>query len=238
MGLNFKGLGIRLLGVLLPRTCVHCAEDLPAASERPLCADCLAALERPGPPLCGRCGLPLRSAEVCRSCRGPRPPFDLARSAFLFNPPLRSLLHAFKYSGRRDLARPLALMMASELALLEELTPFRTVLPVPLHPSRERRRGYNQSALLARGLAEAAGLSFAEDLLTRERETRPQVDLKRRERLENVRWAFRAAPGAAGGSFLLVDDVATTLATAGDAARALKEAGAAAAAVFTLAREP
>jgi len=238
VGLNLKGLGIKLLGVLLPRTCAHCAEDLPAASEHALCAECLAGLERPEPPLCGRCGLPLPPSGGCRSCRGPRPSFDLARAAFLFNPPLRSALHAFKYSGRRDLARPLALMMAAELARRPELSGFRTLLPVPLHPSRERRRGYNQSALLARELAEAAGLSFESGLLSRERETRPQVDLKRKERLENVRGAFRASSGAAGGSFLLVDDVATTLATAGDAARALKGAGAAAAAVFTLAREP
>ncbi|KAF0127122.1 MAG: phosphoribosyltransferase [Elusimicrobia bacterium] len=225
-----------LLNALLPRTCAHCAEDLPAGTEQPLCGACLTSLERPAGPLCPVCGLPGADGP-CPACREAPRPFDLARSAFLFTPPLRSLTHAFKYSGRTSLARPLALLMAAELPRCPELGTFDAVVPVPLHPSRERRRGYNQAALLARELAGLSGSSFEPGAVRRVRETRPQVDLRRRERLENVRGAFEAGPGAKGRRFLVVDDVATTLATAGDAARALKEAGAAGAAVFTLARE-
>lgn len=237
MRIRLKTIGGLLLNALLPRTCAHCAEDLPAATDQPLCAACLSSLERPAGPLCPVCGLPGEPGP-CGACRESPRPFDLARSAFLFTPPLRSLAHAFKYSGRTALARPLALMMAAELPRCPELGIFDAVVPVPLHPSRERRRGYNQAALLARELAELAGYSFEPGAVRRVRETRPQVDLRRRERLENVRGAFEAASSARGRRFLVVDDVATTLATAGETARALKEAGASGAAVFTLAREP
>lgn len=237
MRIRLKNIGGLLLNALLPRTCGHCAEDLPAASEQPLCAACLSSLERPAGPLCPACGLPSAEGE-CSACRLSPRPFDLARSAFLFTPALRSLTHAFKYSDRTALARPLALMMAAELIRYPELGSFDAVTPVPLHPARERRRGYNQAALLARELADLAGLAFEPGASKRVRETRPQVDLRRRERLENVRGAFEAGPGAKGRRFLVVDDVATTLATAGEAARALKDAGASGAAVFTLAREP
>ncbi len=237
MRIRLKTIGGLLLNALLPRTCAHCAEDLRAASDLPLCAACLAALERPAAPLCPACGLP-SGGGPCAACRASARPFDLARSAFLFTPPLRSLAHAFKYSGKKALARPLALLMAAELLRYPELADFDAVVPVPLHPSRERRRGYNQAALLARELAELSGLAFEPAAVGRTRETRPQVDLRRRERLENVRGAFEAAPAAGGRRFLVVDDVATTLATAGEVARALKKAGAARAAVFTLAREP
>ncbi|MDQ7772346.1 MAG: ComF family protein [Elusimicrobiales bacterium] len=237
MRIRLKTIGAIILNALLPRTCVHCAEDLPAGTEQPLCWACLSSLERPEEPLCPACGLPGEEGP-CAACRAAARPFDVARSAFLFTPPVRSLTHAFKYSGRRALARPLALLMAAELARRPELSGFDAVAPVPLHPSRERRRGYNQAALLARELAGVSGLAFEPGALRRVRATRPQVDLRRKERLENVRGAFEAGPAAGGRRFLVVDDVATTLATAGEAARALKEAGAAGAAVFTLAREP
>lgn len=237
MRIRLKTIGALLLNALLPRTCVHCAEDLPAGTEYPLCGACLSSLERPGEPSCPVCGLPGRGS-ACAACRERPRPFDLARAAFLFNPPLRSLAHAFKYSGRRALARPLALLMAAELARRPELSGFDAVVPVPLHPARERRRGYNQAALLAGELAGISDSSFEPGAVRRVRETRPQVDLSRRERLENVRGAFAAGAPARGRRFLIVDDVATTLATAGEVARALKEAGAAGTAVFTLAREP
>ncbi len=237
MRIRLRDIGSLLLNALLPRTCAHCAEDLPAGSGQPLCVACLSSLERPAEPFCPVCGMPGPGA-ACAPCRRSPRPFDLARAAFLFNPPLRSLAHAFKYSGARALARPLSLLMAAELARRPELSGFDAVVPVPLHPDRERRRGYNQAALLAGELAELSAYSFEPGAVRRVRATRPQVDLSRRERLENVRGAFAAGPAARGRRFLIVDDVATTLATAGEVAWALKEAGAAGAAVFTLAREP
>lgn len=237
MRIRLKKIGGLLLNVLLPRTCAHCAEDLARGTDQPLCGTCLSSLERPGGRLCPVCGVPSGEGPCAACLRSPRP-FDLARSAFLFTPPLRSLVHAMKYSGRTALARPLALMMAAELLRYPELGDFDAVAPVPLHPSRERRRGYNQAALLARELAELSGKAYEPGILARTRETRPQVDLRRAERLENVRGVFEAGKPARGRRFLVVDDVATTLATAGEAARALKDAGASGAAVFTLAREP
>ena len=112
------------------------------------------------------------------------------------------------------------------------------VCPVPLHPRRQRERGFNQSELLARSLAAHFGAELAPHLLARVRDTAPQIDLPRAERQANVRGAF-AVPKpekAAGKSVLVVDDVFTTGATLRECARVLRRAGASRVLIFTLAR--
>jgi ComF family protein len=107
---------------------------------------------------------------------------------------------------------------------------------VPLHPDRQRERGFNQSDLLAHAMADPLGLSVRADLLQRVRPTRPQVGLARQERLQNVADAFRARPEVEGGRWLLVDDVCTTSATLEACAQALRLRGAGAVWAITLAR--
>ncbi|MGH2543928.1 MAG: ComF family protein, partial [Ardenticatenaceae bacterium] len=110
------------------------------------------------------------------------------------------------------------------------------LLPIPLHSMRLRERGFNQSALLAEVMAAALLYPVRDDLLWRERATAPQVGLKPEERQRNVQGAFRAVPDAAGGAWLLVDDVCTTGATLEASAHALRAQGARAVWAITLAR--
>jgi len=160
------------------------------------------------------------------------------RSAFLFEEPIRSAIHALKYRGGAQvievLARPFtqawrALDMTSDL-----------LVPVPLHKRREARRGYNQALVLAQALGAQLQLPTASRALQRVRDTASQTHLNRAARHRNVADAFAVFPGLdlAGLVITLVDDVATTGATLNACAVVLLEAGAKAVNAFTLARAP
>ena len=235
--------GKYLLHALLPRTCAHCAEDLHYLDPGPLCPDCRGGLEPAAGLLCLKCGLPLPDGgELCFNCRKRKSAgaAALVRSAFVFNPQLRSLIHAFKYRGRRGLSEPLGLEMVRAYDSRPELRPYLFALPVPLFAEKERERGFNQSALLAGVLARERKLFLLENAAERTRDTPSQTGLSKEQRRGNISGAFRVSRAelVRGRRILIVDDVATTLATAEELAKVLLEAGAAAVAVFTLAREP
>jgi ComF family protein len=189
----------------------------------PTCAVCLQVTAGPG------------GEAVCRDCQrrlGPAPvPFRIGelevRAAFEHRGAGRALIHALKYGGRRDVA---GVISGSALAGFEQYgwPGCELLVPVPLHPRRQRRRGYNQSHVLARALGELLGLEVI-DGLRRVRSTISQTRLSATERHENLREAF--APGRRadifrGRSVLLVDDVVTTGATLLEAARVLRRTGA------------
>jgi ComF family protein len=148
--------------------------------------------------------------------------------------PLRDAVHALKYRNQTALAAPLGAILTAHLEDGGDL-PLDGLLPVPLHPEREKERGYNHSHLIASAMT-PTGVPLRADLLHRQRATPPQVGLSRDERLTNVSGAFRASPDAAGGSWLLIDDVCTTGATLEACASALRAAGAVAVYAITLTR--
>ncbi|NPA90080.1 MAG: ComF family protein [Chloroflexi bacterium] len=202
-----------------------------------LCDTCLAHFEAIGPPYCRKCGQPLEEGDLCSMCRRGRfHHLDWARSAAVFQSPLREAVHDFKYQSNTRLAEPLARYMEDHLPA--EILDVDALIPVPLHPKRHRERGYNQAALLARHLSRATHIPVREDILVRVRYTRPQVNLGFRERIANMEGAFAVVDSAPvrGRSFLLIDDVMTSGSTLEACARALKEAGAARVIAYTLAR--
>jgi ComF family protein len=156
----------------------------------------------------------------------------------LYGDLVREAIHAFKFGGRRGLANPLGDLLAGVgLSALPGAAP-DALVPVPLHPRRARERGYDQALLLAGRLERAWGVPVVADVLLRAVPTRPQTDLDAAARRRNVRDAFavRRAEPIAGRHIVLVDDVLTTGATAGECARTLYGAGAAAVGVLTVAR--
>jgi len=243
MKIDLTKIGRYLLHVLLPKTCAHCGEDLHYLAVEPLCPACRGSLEPITGLICRKCGSPLESGgEYCFNCRGhknARLKAALVRSAFSFNPELRSLIHAFKYRGRTDLAEPLGMELGRAYDRHPELKDYNFVIPVPLFADKERERGFNQSELLAGVLAREKRLFLLKGAVERVRNTPSQTGLSKEARLENVKAAFKAVKPELlrGRRVLIVDDVATTLATAGELARALEDAGAAGTAVLTLARE-
>lgn len=238
----------RLLHLLLPDPCLGCGTTLAAASPFALCLACRGRLRRHRPG-CPRCGRPLpggrRLPDRCGACRRRAPAFAHCLAPWSYGPPLDAVIHALKY-GRRPhlgqrLAAPLADWLLAAPAGARIAAAAEMVVPVPLHPLRHLRRGYNQATALARPLARRLGLPCRHPLL-RHRSTPPQSRLPRELRRTNVRGAFVALPGAArrlgGRRVLLVDDVATTGATLEAAADTLRLAGARSVTALVLARTP
>ncbi len=195
-------------------------------------------------PLCRQCGYAFSSESVpkenalCGACRRGLFIFDWARSHAGFEDPLKEIIHQFKYGSHRSLAKPLArLLFSVYLANIESLRA-AIVVPVPLHRSRQRERGFNQARELARYFCRLAQIPLYSDLLQRARATQIQAGLSRRERRINLRGAFAVSKRDAvkDKSVLLIDDVFTTGATLNECARILKSEGATRINVLTLAR--
>lgn len=229
---------IAALDLVFPPLCPVCREILGAGRRDPLCGACWRDIDRIAPPWCRCCGLPQGIEGLCGGCRHRRPPFAYARAAARYGGLVREAIHAFKFGGRRGLADPLGDLLAGiGLSSLPGAAP-DLLVPVPLHRRRERERGYNQALLVARRLERAWGVPVAAGALVRLTATVPQADLDAAARRRNVRGAFEVirAEAITGRHVVLVDDVFTTGATAGECARSLSRAGASAVGVLTIAR--
>ena len=221
---------------LWPEICAHYREDLPRGAGEPLCRTCRPKLVPSEPPFCLRCAAPVKAYRThCRSCASRLHACGLIRSAFLYQGPAVSVVHAFKYRGRRPAGEAAGAWMAQAWGRFPELGKPDALVPVPLHPRRLRRRGYNQALLLAERLSAATGIPLRE-MLRRRQDTKPQWALGRRQRLKNLEGAFEAEP-ARGARLLLVDDVCTSSASLEACARALQEAEAAWVRAFVFARQ-
>lgn len=226
--------GRALLDLIYPPRCPGCGRMGVL-----FCDACQAKIEPLHVVACLRCGRPISGGAVCFDCRRPPSPLDDVAATAVFGDPLRPAIHALKYENVRDLARPLGARMAAFWPAAwrpgEPGAP-DLIIPVPLHGSRVRERGYNQSALLTRVLGPAAGIPIHEKTLTRRRATRPQVGLDAAGRRENVAGAFAVRSNVEGRRIVLVDDVCTTGATLEACAAALKAAGAVVVWGYTLSR--
>jgi ComF family protein len=218
-----------LLSVLLAPACAACAAPLERPTRGAVCDACWGSIAPLAPPLCDTCGAPLpawRTVSLplarCARCRRRRSQVARARAAGVYEGALRAIVHALKYDGRRSLARPLAALMRERGG--DVLEGADAAVPVPLHPSRRRERGFNQALDLARRLE-----LRVVPAVRRTRPTLPQVGLPAGQRHRNVRGAFaptRHARALEGRTVVLIDDVSTTGATLEACARVLRACGA------------
>ncbi|MHA7776281.1 ComF family protein [Roseibium sp. M-1] len=228
------------LDLVLPKRCL-CCDARTASADNGLCAACwqqMTFLERPW---CQRLGTPF-AYDVGEDAWSPAaiaspPVFDRLRAVAYYEGPARQMVHALKFSARRELARPMARWMAR--AGEELLTPDSLLVPVPLHWMRLLSRRFNQSADLAREVAVAAGGHYEPGLLKRHKRTRRQVGLPAKDRRRNVRKAFAVDASRAGllqgRHVVLIDDVMTTGSTVTACCNCLTSAGAASVDVLTFA---
>lgn len=226
---------------MFPDDCRICQQPLHGWTRIPVCAGCL---KSPAPHeadyFCSSCNTPFVNAwplddkGVCTACRSGLQRFDTAASFGLYEGGLRTLIHLYKYSGMKPLARTLAAYLERALSVDQ---PIDAVVPVPLYWRRKWARGFNQSELLAREVAKHRKLPLI-DALWRKKATAAQAGLSSAGRRRNVAGVFFARRGAnvTGKRILLIDDVMTTGATASACAAALKRAGAKSVSLLTLAR--
>ncbi|MEO0509655.1 MAG: ComF family protein [Verrucomicrobiota bacterium] len=220
------------MDVFFPKSCVACGSGVENSDYEYLCAHCARELFLAEKPNCRVCGYPfhgiLAGPQICPHCAELDPAFDEGKTLFLAKGPGRALIHDLKYhSGFYVFSDILRMIERSEdyKAYLEGAV----LVPVPLHASKLRERGYNQSERIARALAEATKSSKVANLLERTKFTQTQTRLNREARNRNVKNAFALRPDAVVMptlQYILVDDVFTTGATINACAYALRDAGA------------
>jgi ComF family protein len=218
--------------LVYPGHCLLCGQSLPPAGAH-FCAACREALFVDPLPSCPRCAATVGPYAVlhgqCVNCRHEPYHFDQAMRLGPYDGPVKDAIVRTKRPEGEGLAELLGELWGERDGEKLSQLALDAVVPVPLHWWRRLCRGYNQSAAVARGLAQRLRLPCRPGWLRRVRYQRSQVGLSGPERRANVLGAFGARHRAhlAGRSVLLVDDVMTTGATASEAARALKEGGAA-----------
>jgi ComF family protein len=218
--------------VVFPPVCVQCRGLVEDSGYRHLCLRCAEQLAIVSPPCCTTCGHPfygeVHGERLCPHCEELAPAFREGRTAVLLKGPARTLVHELKYHralyGLDDIG-----MVFRRTPGLAEFVRDAVLVPVPLHPRKERERGYNQSALIADQLARVAGgRTCVRPLLRRTVDTVSQTGFDRRTRRQNLKNAFALRRRAVINSeqhYILVDDVFTTGSTLNSCALVLRRAG-------------
>ena len=221
-----------LLDLIFPRDCVVTQEPMESGARRHLSEAGAWELPRVDDPRCRRCGHPfdgtLESDRACSHCLGLNPAFGRAVCPFRARGPVRDIIHRIKYGGEPWLMDDLADVAVGDDLFRRHLMGARLV-PVPLHATRRRERGYNQAERLAHVLADRLPGCLYAPVLIKEVATPSQTRLDRQERRANVRRAFRLVAGARVdplGRYVVIDDVLTTGATLHACAAILRAAGA------------
>jgi len=228
------GVSKLLIHKIFPATCLLCLDP----GQPPfldLCRDCEEDLPRTGRG-CAICAAPLSAPAIaCTHCLVRRPAFDAAFAPYRYEFPLVELIHRLKYGGQVAVARILGTVLGHRLA---ERGPAAVdaLVPVPLHPAREARRGYNQASEIARFASEILGLPVAQRLAVRVRATEEQAALPAIVRRANVNGAFEVRVREIPPAVAIVDDVLTTGSTADALAGELKRAGCRRVEVWAVAR--
>ena len=226
--------------LLYPAACAGCRGALPDGEQ--LCEKCREELPRLLPPFCARCSQPfdgsITGPFTCANCEDRVLHFEMAVSAYRSRSIVREITHSFKYGGQRHLRYLLGEWLGETLDDPRLAgAQFDCIVPVPLHPARERARGFNQAELLAEVLRHHCKIPVR-PLLQRIRYTTSQTHFDRRQRMQNLAGAFRLrrASNVQELRVLLVDDVLTTGSTLSECARVLKESGARSVHAATVAR--
>lgn len=231
-----------LCELVFPPYCLKCrTKRLHRFPEEILCSQCLDRLEHNIPPFCPLCSRHLnhpRYLTKCHSCTHYHLHFDFAWSSLIYNDALKNLLHQFKFNQKTLLQYFFTQTMISFISRYAlDINQFDYMMPVPLHPTRYRERGFNQSELLALGISQHFLIPLLNNHLIKIRPTLNQSLSQRKDRFTNLKGAFRIQPSKkiCGKNILLVDDLITTGMTASETALTLKNAGAKKVGILTLA---
>ncbi len=225
--------------LLFPPHCLGCGVRMDISSLPLLCSTCLEQLQAITSPLCPCCGIPFAAGEdhLCGLCLGEYYAFSSLRSAFYYGPPVRTLLLGLKFGDLLQAAQTIGVLIRTT-GVVSHFTEPDMIIPVPLHKKRLRKRGFNQSLLLAAHCFAPWKEKINPMVLMRTRDTVSQTALSGKARRENLRCCFAVTQPqlVRNKKILLVDDVCTTGSTINECAKALMRGNAASVEVFTVSR--
>ena len=226
-----------VLSDLFPSRCILCQRTADQNIE--ICPECYKALPH-NERHCTCCALPLAddtdNTVLCGRCIQKKPDYDYAHSLFRYEDSVIGLVHQLKFSEKISFARSIGEMLL--LKFLETGEEPDCLLPVPLHDSRLRQRGFNQSIEISRVLTKKTAIPIEFDVVVRHRSTPAQTGLDASQRKRNIKGAFSIEQPLNYGHVLIVDDVMTTGATVNELARVLKKSGVERVGVLSIARAP
>lgn len=216
--------------ILFPRRCPVCGDIVQPAGQL-ICPGCVTKLSPVKQPACRKCGQEVfaEGIQYCYDCSRHRHTFESGAALLNYTGPARTSMAAIKYKNRREYLDFYAAAMDVRFRHLAVSWKPDALIPVPVHPSRKRRRGFNQAEELALRLSRRWGISTDTGLLARSKKTAPQRDLNPAERLANLQKAFAIHPSRQDGpiprTVILIDDIYTTGSTVEACSRILRTAG-------------
>ena len=219
-----------LLDLFFPPLCYVCRRRL-LVEEEILCGDCYSRIRVIAPPYCERCGKPVKdpSIKVCNNCIKEGHPCSYIRGVSPYDGIAEELIKILKYNKKEAISGVMGQLIVERIKEEENYKGVQVVVPVPLHPTRKRERGFNQAELLAKEIGKRLNIPLISDVLIRIRATPSQTKLSSKKRLENVKDAFSVNEkklfDIKDKTVLLIDDVFTTGATLNECARTLIKKG-------------
>ena len=210
------------LDFLFPPLCLSCNQEIDKGL---VCFQCLDKINRTSLGVCAKCGYPLGYNQDCKHCKV-RLNLPRTRALGFYSEPWLPLIHALKYQGKKSLAKIFGHSMTGLLNSDPILKQADAIIPIPLHPARKRERGFNQAELLSLAISDQTGIPI-HNALKRKKNTKSQVTLAPKERIENMQGAFiiRDKEMIVNKRVILIDDVITSGATISSAAQVLQNAG-------------
>lgn len=228
----YKGVVKNLSGVLYPLRCPICDGVLTIGNDSGICSICEKEVEFVEEPYCKICGKPIESEvqELCENCQKESFSFEHGRAVFVYNYSMKNTIARFKYNGRCEYAEYFASQAVRIYGdWVKGISP-DALIPVPIHKSRYRQRGYNQAQVIAESIGEKLGIRVVSDLIRRVKHTVPQKELSAAERRRNLYGAFEVIEEMKElyhelKCVIMIDDIYTTGSTIKACADILKDSG-------------
>ncbi len=216
-----------ILNILFPRRCPVCGGIVKPAGKL-ICPACFRELSFVKSPVCKKCGKEIadETLEFCEDCMAHRHTFEYGMALVNYNDVARNSMVKIKYHNKREYLDFYGAALASRYEKTIRRMQVDAIVPIPIHPSRRRKRGFNQAEVLAKIVGERLGIPVMPELLVRTKKTLPQKELSATERLKNLSGAFAAGEIPTDiRRVLLVDDIYTTGSTIEACSRVLRSAG-------------
>ena len=214
-----------LLDLVYPPRCPICGQPAPFGLK--ICPECRLRLPVIESKRCRKCGKPVEDFEtLCPDCAGENHMYDRGLGIYMYDETMKRAISELKYKGRREYGGVFGELIFDKARSELKYWKPDCLIPIPLHPIRERERGYNQARIISEAISKSSGIPTRTDILIRTMDTDRMKELSAKDRTNNMIRAFAAAGDCRGmRSVVLIDDIYTTGATIDAAATVLRRAG-------------